>query len=396
MNFINENEVVTEFNELNISDKNPNSSKINHENCYNPPVKFWCKECVPRCIIEGWTCGNDDIDNFIKDSIYNASYCDDVIYPSFLEWVPFDRFEDMKQIGEGGFAKVYSATWIDGIAKYIKDDGNWIKKEPKSMKVALKRLNGSQNMSADFLNELKTHWKLNCLQRNSLKFYGISKDPETEEIMMVMQYADEGNLRNILSINFNNIVWKEKIGYLYWSAMDLKNLHKLGYFHKDFHSGNILNICSVGVLPYIAPEVLNGEPYTLSSDIYSFGVVMAELSSGKPPFHKIKESMMTTANELFKILTFWDVYSEKCGVVKAVFEEADKEIPNISTSYEKKPNAIYTSRAFTFSNLSKPINSSFIATTYLNEEDNEGCQDSQLINLEVPSTSKLEDGDSNN
>ncbi|GBC40207.2 kinase-like domain-containing protein [Rhizophagus irregularis DAOM 181602=DAOM 197198] len=130
-------------------------------------------------------------------------------------------------------------------------------------------------MSADYLNELKTHWKLNCLQDDSLKFYGISKDPETEEIIMIMQYAD-------------------------------------------------------------------GE------------------------------------------------------VVKAVFEEADKEIPNISTSNEKKPDAIYTSRAFTFSNLSKPINSSFIATTYLNEEDNEGCQDSQLINLEVPSTSRLEDGDSIN
>ncbi|POG77980.1 kinase-like domain-containing protein, partial [Rhizophagus irregularis DAOM 181602=DAOM 197198] len=43
-----------------------------------------------------------------------------------------------------------------------------------------------------------------------------------------------------------------------------------------------------GVLPYIAPEVLNGEPYTLSSDIYSVGVIMAELSSGKPPFYKGK------------------------------------------------------------------------------------------------------------
>ncbi|POG61143.1 uncharacterized protein OCT59_009724 [Rhizophagus irregularis] len=463
MNFI--NEIVTEFNELNISDKNPNSSKINHENCYNPPRKCWCKECVPRCIIEGWTSGNDDIDNLIKDSIYSVrlKYIGDEYVPSFLEWVPFDRFEDMKQIGEGGFAKVYSATWIDGIAKYIKDDGNWIKKEPESMKVALKRLNGSQNMSADFLNELKTHWKLNCLQEDSLKFYGITKDPETEEIMMVMQYADDGNLRNVLSSNFNKILWNKKVTYLYLTARDLSNLHELGYFHKDFHSGNILNTSNgsyisdfglsrpsneqkssdsnkiVGVLPYIAPEVLNGEPYTLSSDIYSFGVVMAELSSGKPPFYKrnhdnslaleicnglrpefgkgtpeiykklayrcmnANPNQRPTANELFNILDCWDNYlrdldeDEKYGYkkeeVKAVFEEADKEIPNISTSYEKKPDAIYTSRAFTLSNVSKPINSSFIATTYLNEEDNEGCQDSQLINLEVPCTSKSEDDD---
>ena len=31
-------------------------------------------------------------------------------------------FSDIKQIGEGGFAKVYSATWIDGNAKYTKQD----------------------------------------------------------------------------------------------------------------------------------------------------------------------------------------------------------------------------------------------------------------------------------
>ncbi|GBC40188.2 kinase-like domain-containing protein [Rhizophagus irregularis DAOM 181602=DAOM 197198] len=284
----------------------------------------------------------------------------------------------MKQIGEGGFAKVYSATWIDGMAKYIKqDDGNWIKEEPEPIQVALKRLNGSQNMSSDLLNELKTHWKLNCLQD-----FGLSR-PSNEQ--------------------------------------------------KSSDSNKI-----VGVLPYIAPEVLNGEPYTLSSDIYSFGVVMTELSSGKPPFYKRKHdgglaleicnglrpefgkgtpeiykklahrcmnanpNQRPIANELEEILNCWDNYkdNEKYGYkgeeVKAVFEEADKEIPNISTSYEKKPDAIYTSRAFTFSNLSKPINSSFIATTYLNEEDNEGCQDSQLVDLEVPNTSKLEEDNSDN
>ncbi|CAI2198812.1 6915_t:CDS:1, partial [Funneliformis geosporum] len=73
---------------------------------------------------------------------------------------------------------------------------------------------------------------------------------------------------------------------------DLTTLQNLGYYHKDFHSGNILqnevasyvsdfgltgpadkqnlNNKIYGVLLYIAPEVLNGGLYTLASDIYSF------------------------------------------------------------------------------------------------------------------------------
>ena len=95
------------------------------------------------------------------------------------------------------------------------------------------------------------------------------------------------------------------------------------------------------VLPYIAPEVLNGVPCTKASDIYSLGIVMAELSSGKPPFYDQRhdDSLLLaicnglrpefgkgtpefykqlayrcmdansdqrpTANELFDILSFW-------------------------------------------------------------------------------------------
>ena len=44
-----------------------------------------------------------------KPAEYNKNYS-----YSFLEWVPFDRFTDIKEVGEGGFAKVYSATWIGG------------------------------------------------------------------------------------------------------------------------------------------------------------------------------------------------------------------------------------------------------------------------------------------
>ena len=61
----------------------------------------------------------------------------------------------IKQIGEGGFSKVYSTKWIDGKAKYKKqDDGSWKKLAGGTINVALKRLNGSQSMSADYLTEV--------------------------------------------------------------------------------------------------------------------------------------------------------------------------------------------------------------------------------------------------
>ena len=42
-----------------------------------------------------------------------------------------------------------------------------------------------------------------------------------------------------------------------------------------------------GVLPYMAPEVLRGKPYTKAADIYSFGIIMWEMTSGVPAFHNI-------------------------------------------------------------------------------------------------------------
>src|SRR3954451_20557094 len=127
------------FNKLKISINNDRESEtqtetvfnisdlvtIKHKNCHP-----WCKECVPSCIIEGWTSGNSEIDKFIMDTIYDAKeYYGGQL---FLEWVPFDKFEDIKQIGEGGFAKVYSANWIDSRSYYTKQsDGIWKKLEPK-------------------------------------------------------------------------------------------------------------------------------------------------------------------------------------------------------------------------------------------------------------------------
>ncbi|CAB5192880.1 unnamed protein product [Rhizophagus irregularis] len=108
-----------------------------------------------------------------------------------------------------------------------------------------------------------------------------------------------------------------------------------------------------------------------------------------------------TANELYDILLFWyhsngglrdevENFGYKGKEIRAAFEEADKEIPNISTSYKKNSDAVYTSRAFTFSNLlPKPVNSSII-TSYINEENNKDC-DCQLVDLEVSNSIQLRD-----
>src|SRR5436305_226919 len=122
------NPMETEFNKLNISDRDYDVNK-NCLHCDKPfTEELWCKVCDPfRIVEERWTggSGNPDIDKFIKDTMYKPAEYElhDRQYSyRFLEWVPFDRFTDIKKVGEGGFAKVYSATWIDGKAYPMKKD----------------------------------------------------------------------------------------------------------------------------------------------------------------------------------------------------------------------------------------------------------------------------------
>src|SRR6266542_4730031 len=116
-----------------------------------------------------------------------------------------------------------------------------------------------------------------------VKLYGITKDPETNDFMMVMEYANNGNLRQRLNKEFNSLGWDEKLYIIRDIIHGLCNIHEKGLTHQDFHSGNILNntgtlnyinitdlgLCKpaneksekhnknvYGVLPYVAPEVL--------------------------------------------------------------------------------------------------------------------------------------------
>src|SRR5215469_1049388 len=84
----------------------------------------WCKPCNAKHFrqnFENWTSGNVDIDRFIQDTQLSSNNNRRV-----LEWIPYDRFYDIKYIAKGGFGKVYRATWIDGyIRKWDIENQNW-------------------------------------------------------------------------------------------------------------------------------------------------------------------------------------------------------------------------------------------------------------------------------
>ena len=151
-----------------------------------------------------------------------------------------------------------------------------------------------------------------------IQCHGITKDPKTNDFMMVMQYAENGSLRQHLDKSFNSLTWNDKLDSLDNIACGLMRIHEKGLIHHDFHCGNILNNTSYsgnlyalitdlglckpassvrpsqsgdkkiyGVLPYVAPEVLRGKEYTQASDIYGFGIIAYEICTGLPSYHDI-------------------------------------------------------------------------------------------------------------
>ncbi|EXX53116.1 Cla4p [Rhizophagus irregularis DAOM 197198w] len=272
--------------------------------CNEPGTGWcWCQPCNAKRFkdnFKNWTSGNKDIDEFIQQSQLNAVY-----YGKYLEWIPFENFKDITYITRGGFGKIYSAEWPEGsISFWDIENQKW---KRYSRKVALKSLDNSSCISAEFLNEIKTH--LQIYLYNVIQCYGITQDPNTKDYMMVLEYCEDGNLRNYYLNNESD--YYSKIEELQKIARGLLDIHNAGKVHKDFHSGNILlgrytlisdlGMCQpannekqsdkqegiYGVLPYMAPEVLRGYQYTKESDIYSFGIMMNEFISEETPYNNI-------------------------------------------------------------------------------------------------------------
>jgi len=128
-------------------------------------------------------------------------------------------------------------------------------------------------------------------------------------MMIIMPYYESGDLIHHITKDFYNISWEIKLRNLYRIIFGLRNLHNTDIVHRDFHSGNIFFSSKYGVkigdlglsksattestdndnenygiIPYMAPEIFQGQKYTEKSDLYSFGMIMWEVMTGRRPF----------------------------------------------------------------------------------------------------------------
>ncbi|PKC75146.1 kinase-like protein [Rhizophagus irregularis] len=305
---------------------------------------------------------NLKIDEFIdKIRNINTYFCPLLIFDSIyqdvkilMEWIPYSQFKNIKEIARGGFGIIYLAIWIDGSLNKLLN----IRKRWENETVILKRFMNSQNISKYFLNELESNHYCYQIKHHVIRTYGFTKDPNLNDYILVIQYAPGGDLHNYLQKNFTEITWnKQKLAILWQISEGLETIHKAGFIHRDFHSGNILSSLSIGkryqwqicdlglsqpvnntilnneiygVIPYIAPEVFKGSAFSKNSDVYCMGMIMWELTTGCKPFANVEHDI----NLVFKIID---------GIRPEITEDTPKCYANLMKSCwdpvpEKRPS----------------------------------------------------------
>ncbi|CAI0379233.1 unnamed protein product [Linum tenue] len=198
-----------------------------------------------------------------------------------------------EKLGEGGFGSVYKGTL------------------PDSSVVAVKKLDGvsfSQgDMHKQFLAEVRT---LGTIQHiNLVGLRGFASDPT--RMLLVYDYMPNGSLASHLFTeeDAKTLEWKTRYNIALGTARGLGYLHEKCrecIIHCDIKPDNILldsefipKVADFGMaklfgrdfsrvlttfrgtIGYLAPEWLSGEAITAKADVYSYGMMLFELVSGR-------------------------------------------------------------------------------------------------------------------
>eukprot|EP00803_Ostreobium_quekettii_P008784 evm.model.scf_1745.1 EVM.evm.TU.scf_1745.1 scf_1745:1835-16747(+) len=194
-------------------------------------------------------------------------------------------------VGEGGFSAVHECSW-------------------NGQRAAVKRLSNVVGKTkiecqADLLKDALIQGAL--WDQHVPKLIGISKSG-----WLLMELAD-GDLSTLCKQN--RLKWPSQLGILLQAARRLRYMHSRDprMVHCDVKSSNFLvfgtdpKTCTIkiadfglssavtmtrcntarrpeGTPLYVAPELYNNEVLSLASDVYSFGIVMYEVITGRVPF----------------------------------------------------------------------------------------------------------------
>ncbi|CAG8543291.1 17329_t:CDS:2 [Dentiscutata erythropus] len=234
---------------------------INCPECGRIRPSGWCNPCEFRWMNSAFLkSGNKYIDLLILQTQKNATRtCD------YLEFIDFGNIEGFEYVAKGGFGSVYEGYWMEG-PRWVWDEVSaaWCRNGPT--KVALKKLDDSQEPSMTFFKQLETYHR--CLQSGSMAdCFGITRD-ETGCFMFVMRYYENGNLYDYLDSNKGIISWRDMVDMLWGIAGGLERIHSEGLFHSNLHGGNLLiEDDTISTDAKIADVGLNGPAYqSISSD----------------------------------------------------------------------------------------------------------------------------------
>ncbi|CAG8477175.1 8623_t:CDS:2 [Acaulospora morrowiae] len=228
----------------------------------NVALILWREVYIKRLESEfdNWTSDNKEIDVFIRKHQLKA-----LLHTEVIEWVPYNRFQRVEYLAEGGFGKVYKATWIDGyIAYWDFSDEKWTRQDNNET-FCLKSLNNSSNDIKKFLQEIENQLKFRG--KRAISMHGITRDPKGN-YMMVMQYAKEGSLREMLNSRYHTLSWNHKIAILSriaqrpTAAQLVKDLEK---YAMDADR----NFVSYGYSPEIVKQIKEIERFKRKSEFYS-------------------------------------------------------------------------------------------------------------------------------
>ncbi|CAG8769978.1 4034_t:CDS:2, partial [Racocetra persica] len=222
-----------------------------------------------------------------------------------LQNIDYSSFEGISPLGYGKSITILVSTW--------KNDNDMIKVALKKVETLAAFSQAVKENSNDSENKLLVDninllYKLSFHQ-NILSIFGYSYNPQNDDYFMVLQYAEGGNLRQYLENNHSKLSWTDKVRIIIDIASGLQYIHNHDIVHLSLHPHNILlhneqlMISDLGIsksipqkssiyptLPYIDPNYFASPttyPRDKHLDIYSLGVIMHDISSGKRPFENL-------------------------------------------------------------------------------------------------------------